>query len=167
MLLPTATFVGYLVGLLRRFRPAMYAAGGLVLVLAAGLNVFLLRQHDVATFNEGAQTSLTDTDQARIATFFKGHYSGGRVLMDSFGNEDVVFEVPSSELVYEGSYQQWLPALQHPAGSHISWIIARCGSHPDEVCRSVTKARLSGYDLVYQFPDRPNSLYYYVYKLQT
>jgi hypothetical protein len=127
-----------------------------------------LRQHNVATYNEGKQHDLSGIDQARVVTFLKGHYSGGRVLMESFGNEVVAFEVPSSELVYEGSYQQWLPALQHPAGSHILWIIARCGSNPDKVCHSVTKASLSGYDLVYRLPPGRYHIYrYYIYKLQT
>jgi hypothetical protein len=161
MLVPTAIFIGYLVGSLRRFRLAMYAAGGLVLAVAVGLGALLLSQHDVMTYNEPARFGRVP-DQVRVVTFLQGHYSGGRVLMESFGNEVVAFQVPSSQLVYEGSYGQWLPALQYPAASHISWIIARCGSKPDKVCSNVTTTRLSGYELVYRTPDRS----YYVYRLR-
>ncbi len=48
--------------------------------------------------------------------------------MESFGNENIAFQVPSGELVYEGSYRQWHPSLRNPSAHHIEWIIARCAS---------------------------------------
>jgi hypothetical protein len=161
MLVPAAIFIGYLVGSLRQFRLLICTAAASVLVLAVGLNVLQLRQHSVTTYQEAARFGHGVADQIRVVTFLKGHYVGGRVLMESFGNENVTFQVPSDQLVYEGSYGKWLPALQHPAANHISWIIARCGSKPDLVCSNVTGTRLSGYELVYRTPD----LSYYVYRL--
>ena len=158
MLIPTAVFIGHLIGSLRRFAYVMYAVGGLVLTLTLGLNFSLVRHDNVVTYIEPARYGR-QPDQARVVAFLDGRYSGGRVVMESFRNEDVAFEVPSDELVYEGSYRLWLPALQHPASSDISWIIARCGSDPDQVCRSVTNAQLSGYEVVYRTPDRIYSVY--------
>jgi hypothetical protein len=157
MLIPTAVFTGYLIGSLRRYKYVMYILGAGVLAFALGSNVLLLRQHDVVTYTEPARWH--SADQARVARFVDRQYGGGRVLMESFGNEDVAFEVPSDELVYEGSYHEWLPALQNPAAGDISWIIARCGGDPDQVCRSVTEKRPSGYALVYRTPDRVYSVY--------
>ena len=165
MLVPTAIFLGYLVGSLRRFRHASYAAGGLVLALAVVLGALVIRQHNVTTYNEAARWKSMPQmiDQNQIVRFLKDGYASGRVLMESFGNEQIAFRLPSNQLIYEGSYHQWLPALQHPAASHILWIIARCGSKPDKVCRAVSKSRLSGYGLVYQTPDRT----YHVYRLRS
>jgi hypothetical protein len=162
MLLPTAIFTGYLVGSLQHFRRAMYAAGGLVLVLATGLNVVQVHQHNVVSYNEGARLYKGELD--RVVTFLDGHYSGGRVLIQSFGNEPIVFQLPSNQVVYEGTYGQWLPALHDPARSHISWIIARCDNnpHPDLVCSTVKKAQLRSYELVYRSPHD----IYYVYRLR-
>ena len=166
MLVPTAILVGYLVGTLQRVRPAMYVAGGLVLILAAGLGASQIRQHNVATFTAARET-LTSTPVLRqdpVVAFLKIHYTGGRVLMESFGNESIAFQLPSSQLVYEGSYHQWLPALQHPAASHIEWIVDRCGDDPapDKVCTSLGKAQLSPYARVYVSPGGD----YRVYKLR-
>jgi putative flippase GtrA len=156
MLVPTAILVGYLVGTLQRVRPAMYAAGGLVLILAAGLGASQLRQHNVVTFTAARET-LTSTPvlkQDPVVAFLKTRYTGGRVLMESFGNESIAFQLPSSQLVYEGSYHQWLPALRDPAAAHIEWIVDRCGNDPapDKVCTSLGRAQLSPYEAVYVSP---------------
>ena len=161
MLLPAAIFNGYLVASLRRVRHAPYAMGSLVLALAVGLGGQLLEQHKVATYNEAAQwrSTVGAVNQQQVIRFLRAHYAGGQILMESFGNEELAFVVPSSQLVYEGSYHQWLPARQHPAASRIAWVIARCGSKPDRVCTSVTNAALSGYKLVYRTGDRSYQVY--------
>jgi hypothetical protein len=158
MLVPTAVLTGYLVGSLRRFRHGTRVVGGLVLALAVGLGAALIKQHNVATFN-AAQPTVYTMRENQVVKFLKGHYVRGRVLMESFGSEQIAFVVPSTELVYEGSYHQWLPALQNPAASDISWIIARCGSQPDKVCSTVTTSGLSTYGLVYRTPNRDYDVY--------
>jgi Dolichyl-phosphate-mannose-protein mannosyltransferase len=166
MLVPTAIGIGYLVGTLQRFRPAMYVAGGLVLVLAVGLGASLLRHDNVITYSAARETltSTTVVKQEPVVTFLNTHYSGGRVLMESFGNENIAFQLPSDQLIYEGSYRQWLPALQNPAGHQIDWIIARCGNspYPDKVCLTLGQAQLSHYTLVYTTADHD----YRVYRLR-
>lgn len=166
MLVPTAIGVGCLVGALRRARPARYIAGGLVLILTAGLGASLLRSGNVVTYTEAGQmqSSTPVLQQDRVAAFLARHYTGGRVLMESFGNERVAFQLPSDQLVYEGSYRQWQPALRDPARQHIAWIIARCGHDPapDKVCRAVGPARLRPYQAVYTSPGGD----YRVYRLR-
>ncbi|HTX29544.1 MAG TPA: glycosyltransferase family 39 protein [Streptosporangiaceae bacterium] len=167
MLVPTAIGIGYLVGTLQRLRPVMYVAGTLVLALAAGLGAGLIRDHNVVTYTAARETlsSTTVVAQEPVVAYLKTHYTGGLVLMESFGNENIAFQVPSDELVYEGSYRQWLPSLRDPSANHIEWIIARCGSgssSPDKVCLALGKAQLSDYSLVYTTAGRD----YRVYRLR-
>jgi Dolichyl-phosphate-mannose-protein mannosyltransferase len=164
MLVPTAILIGYLVGTLQRFRPVMYVAGTLVLALAIGLGAGLIRSHNVVTYTAAQETlsSTTVLEQDPVVAYLKTHYTGGLVLMESFGNENIAFQVPSDELVYEGSYHQWLPSLLNPLANHIEWIIARCGSNspgPDKVCLAVGKAQLSNYSLVYATADHDYRVY--------
>ena len=159
MLMPAAVFIGYLpaaVGKLVRFKPAVYFVGGALMVLTILINWSLISGHNVATYNEPYQYLQSGglDDQDAVVAFFKDNYSGGRVLMESYGNEYVAFAVPSNQLVYEGSYRKWLPALQDPAENHINWIIMSCQkSTPDIVCSGVGKSQLRPYKLVYHTHD--------------
>lgn len=166
MLVPTAILIGYLVGTLQRFRLAMYVAGSLVLALAVGLGASLVRHDNVVTYTAARETlsSTTVVEQEPVIAFLRTHYTGGLVLMESFGNENIAFQIPSEQLVYEGSYRQWLPSLRNPSGNNIDWIIARCGNspYPDKVCLALGKAQLSHYSLVYTTADHD----YRVYRLR-
>jgi hypothetical protein len=163
MLVPTAILIGYLVGTLQRFRLAMYVAGTLVLALAVGLGASLVQHQNVVTYTAARETLSSDTvvEQVPVVEFLKTHYTGGLVLMESFGNENIAFLIPSDQLVYEGSYRQWLPSLRNPSGNHIEWIIARCGNspYPDKVCLTLGKAQLSHYSLVYTTADHDYRVY--------
>ena len=83
------------------------------------------------------------------------------VHLESFGNENIAFQIPSDQLIYEGSYRQWLPSLRNPAGSHIEWIVARCGHspYPDKVCLDLGRAQLSRYSLSYTTADHDYRVY--------
>jgi hypothetical protein len=166
MLVPTAILIGYLVGTLQRFRLPMYVAGSLVLALAVGLGASLVRHDNVITYTAARETlsSTSVLKQQPVVAFLRTHYTGGLVLMESFGNEDIAFQIPSDQLVYEGSYRQWLPSLRNPSINHIDWIIARCGNYPypDKVCLALGKTQLSHYSVVYTTPDHD----YRVYRLR-
>jgi putative flippase GtrA len=160
MLLPAAIFIGYLVGTLRRTRRMMLVAAGLVLVMVVSIGYGLVHYRNVATYNEPAAGHETVPSQA-VVTFLKRHYDGGRVLMQSVNNEIVAFQVPSNQLVYEGSYGQWQPALRDPAANRIRWIVEWCGPQPDQVCRTEGRAQLHRYRLVFSQPAN-----YRVYELR-
>lgn len=167
MLMPTAVFVGYIpaaIGRLFKFKSAMYLVGTSLLALTLLLNWSLLSKHAVATYSEPSRYLHTgrSTDETQVVAFMKQNYYGGRVLMESYGNELVAFGLPSNQLVYEGSYRQWLPALQNPAGSGIRWVIMSCQKNNlDMVCSSVGKPQLRPYKLVYRTRDHV----YLVYRL--
>lgn len=165
MLMPTAIFIGYLatvVGKIFRLRPVVYAAGAFLIGFSCMVNWSLLSSHNVATYNEPKSYLLSGglAEQDKVVAFIKHNYSGGRVLMESYGNEYVAFNVPSNELVYEGSYRQWQPALRDPAVNHIEWIIMSCQSKdPDLVCASIGKSELAPYKLAYHTPDNVYRVY--------
>jgi hypothetical protein len=163
MLVPTAILIGYLVGTLQRIRPAMCVAGALVLVLVAGLGANMIRHDSVVTYTAARETLTSSTVVAQdpVVAYVKTHYTGGLVLMESFGNENIAFQLPSDELVYEGSYRQWQPALRDPAAHHIEWIIARYGQFPspDKVALALGQRQLSPYSLVYETTDHDYRVY--------
>jgi glycosyltransferase involved in cell wall biosynthesis len=159
MLMPTAVFVGYLptaIGKLLKSRPAMYIVGSGLVALALLLNWALVSGHHVVTYSEpkSYQQSGGTTNQDEVVGFLEHNYTGGRVLMESYGNEFIAFAIPSSQLVYEGSYLQWLPALRNPAQSGIEWIIMSCpGNNAGIVCTTVSRPQLRPYILAYRTRD--------------
>jgi hypothetical protein len=171
MLMPTAILIGYLVGALKRWRPAMLTAAGLILVITVSIDFGLVYYKNVVTYNEATTYNEANRQPALLqlqyerdtVAYLQSHYAGGRVLMQDFGNELIAFQLPSSELIYEGTNGKWMPALRDPVTSHIKWIIEWCGSQPDQVCRSEGRAQLSGYDLVYRSPGAN----YRVYELRS
>lgn len=159
--LPVAILVGYAVGSFKR--PRLFL-GGVALTWVVLFGTLQFTTNDVATLNDPvrASTQQTNLQQNGTTDYFRTNYDNGRVLMETFGNERLAFfAVPSKELVYEGSYQQWEPALQDPASNHIRWIIARCytGSGPDKVCQAVHAKPPTEYDLVYQTPGQGYLIY--------
>jgi glycosyltransferase involved in cell wall biosynthesis/putative flippase GtrA len=159
VLVPTAVFVGYLptaVSKLLKSRPAMYIVGGSLVALALLLNWALVSGHDVVTYSEPKSYHQSGgiTDQDEVVGFLEHNYAGGRVLMESYGNEVIAFAIPSRQLVYEGSYLQWPPALRNPAQSRIEWIIMSCPeNNADIVCSTVSRPQLSPYSLAYRTRD--------------
>jgi hypothetical protein len=74
--------------------------------------------------------------------------------MESYGNEFIAFAIPSRQLVFEGSYLQWLPALRNPAQSRIEWIVMSCPkNNADIVCSTVSRPQLRPYVLAYRTRD--------------
>jgi hypothetical protein len=161
MVLPTAIFTGFLVTVIpgdaraweRRATSAallLAAIGCSVLVLASGI--------DTLAEPLAFRASAGEHANAVAAQWLRAHYDGGKVLMESFGNETVTFSsrVPVGQVIYEGSYRQWQPDLADPAGHGIRWIYMRRtpGSQDDVYRRLHASPRLSGYRVVYRDPDR-------------
>jgi hypothetical protein len=79
--------------------------------------------------------------------------------MESFGNESVTFEsrIPTQNIVYEGSFKMWEPALRDPAGAGIQWIYLRTtpGQQDDADLALTGNPELGAvYQLVYKDADR-------------
>lgn len=123
MLLPIALFIGYAVSVLPRptgsaARTAtrvvqVVAASVLVAVAGAGLaSASTTEGRSVVTSLEAAQAYAAYDQERRVGDFVAEHTSG-RVLIESFANEWIVF--PNQErVIYEGSDEQWKVALVDP-----------------------------------------------------
>jgi len=118
-----------------------------------------LQSGNVATLMEPVAASVTPTalHAEAAAGWLRYHYTGGLLLMESYGNENVAFDshVPMQEQVYEGSYRLWPPALANPSGHGIAWIVMRRESnHQDQVYKHLFGSTLiDGYRLVWHNHD--------------
>ena len=67
----------------------------------------------IATLTEAIvfRASAGRAGEPGCGNWLRKHYSGGKVLMESFGNETVTFSLPLplGHIVYEGSFRQWQP----------------------------------------------------------
>ena len=129
MLVPSALFTGYAVSVLPRTgwvtRILRGAAAAVIVVLAgAGIAAASASEgHSVLTDREASQAYDAFAEQRQIGSFIDDHTSG-RVLVQSFGNEWIVFPV-QQRVVYEGSYDQWRVALRSPTKADIDVVVMR------------------------------------------
>ena len=137
-----------------------------VIIPVAGYSlVAMLVPSQIVTLQEpsvalGTGYSL-DSDQA--SAYLKQHYEGGTILMESFGNELVLFKagIVTVPNLYEGSFRLWEPALADPAGNDIHWIVMRGTDQADKVYQTLNGTpTLDSYRLVYQNDT------YYVYEVE-
>jgi hypothetical protein len=162
MILAVSIFIAVLVAEARhvrlaRIRRAGFAAGAIALLTTATV-IALPYGSPISTVQEGRQFRAGQHGNEAAASWMRGHYDRGRVLMESFQNELVTFEshIPTQAIIYEGSFQRWLPALAHPAAREIRWIYMRTTpGNEDAVWKSLhDSAQLSSYRLVYKDSDR-------------
>jgi hypothetical protein len=142
MVLPEALMIGYLVSVLSGFK-LRYArlglAGALTLGLLATVTVpgFMAPTSKIVTLKEPLEFAKTSSFEQSdgVSTYLASHYTGGKILMESFGNELVLFRanIGLGDNVYEGSYKMWEPALDNPSDHQIKWIVMRHTSQPDLV----------------------------------
>jgi hypothetical protein len=169
MVLPACIFIGFLASeviemLGRRLRSRRWAivrtapaTAGIVGV--ALLSFGALHSGKIVTLTEPVAERMTPTGQhaQAAAQWLRTHYSGGLMLMESYGNESIAFEshVPTPDQVYEGSYRQWQPALANPSGHDIAWIVMRTEKNDtDQVYRHLFgSSLLDGYRLVWRDHD--------------
>lgn len=151
MALPAAVFTGYLA--VRPIRPSLRLLPAAVVALACAepLTSTPATPAEARAFRAGGAERVN----AEAAAWLRAHYDGGRVLMQSWSNETVVFDsrVPTDEVVYEGSYRQWEPALADPAGHGIRWVhLRRTPGGEDRVWQRLhdNPALLDRYALVYR-----------------
>jgi putative flippase GtrA len=161
MTIPTAIFMAYPVAVISRDeRGWQRLADHAALVLAAVACSALIARGGIATLTEAINFRAAPAQRANAAaaSWLRSHYNGGLVLMESFGNETVAFssQIPSSQIIYEGSFRQWGADLAHPAGHGIRWIYMRRtpGSQDEVFQRLHGSPQLAGYRLVYTDPDR-------------
>jgi hypothetical protein len=159
VVLPAALFTGYIAVAVQRHagrRAVGYTLLGTVIATVLGLTAVA----GSSTLREAKAASSSAAAKAdeRAGAWLRAHYSGGPVLMQSAGNETVVFDsrVPLGRIVNEDSSGQWQQALADPAAQDIRWIyMRRLPSGPDAVWFSLHgRPRLAHYTVVYADPDR-------------
>lgn len=155
-----AIFVGYLTTLFKgTVLRAALSAVALAAVVFTGVTS-MQNGIDPVVGIEHASTTSTE-----VAKAFDQKYTGGHVLMESWGNEYLAYKVvPSRQHIDEGSYRIWDMALKNPAGQHIEWIVMRGGNQPDALWQKLGSWQLAKYHLVYQSP-AGTEIPYRVYKL--
>jgi energy-converting hydrogenase Eha subunit C len=135
MALPAAILVAYLISLL----PTRAWVGGLgVAVAFTLLPLFPGGPTRIVTAQEGSEFGFSKT-ALEASEFLRENYNGGVILIESFGNESILFHarIPLTNNVYEGSYQKWDPALSSPPGQNIKWIVMRYANGPDQAYREL------------------------------
>lgn len=163
MVLPVAILLGYLVGVVGRFKVVAVTLALAVLLGTGTLTAQAVQKNNVVTLDEPQEDR--PLLQEEIARQFKSLYDSGDVLMESFGNEVVGFgSVPSQVHVYEGTNRndRWERSLAKPAEMNIKWIVTRCmPDYMDKVCKQITEHPevLTGYKRVYQRPDDAYRIY--------
>jgi hypothetical protein len=133
MLLPMCLLIGFAAAeagrlVPRRSRAALRDLPAVaVLCVVAILAVNGLRSGGIVTLEEPltADAAPASLRAAAAADWLRLHYTGGRLLMESYGNEEVAFasRVPLQDQVYEGSYRIWQPSLAHPGYHSIVWVV--------------------------------------------
>lgn len=124
-LIPCSILIGYLAGSL----PRRYFIRSIICGIAGGallLQTFLVFRTDTAetiiTNREAHQAVAVLTEQRLLSEWLDAN-TDGRVLVESFENERVVFNV-QSRVVYEGT-PGWDNALNDPTGEAIDVIVMR------------------------------------------
>jgi Glycosyl transferase family 2 len=163
--LPAALFSGYIAVAVQHLAGAQrrasrqttgYALLGIVVAAVLALTFFVgsgvLREAKAADGSAAAQAD------ARAGAWLGAHYRGGLILMQSAGNEPVLFDsrVPLGQIVDEDSSGQWQRALANPAADDIRWIyMRRPRGGPDAVWLALHgRTRLVRYTVVYSDRDR-------------
>ncbi|HEY2638778.1 MAG TPA: glycosyltransferase family 2 protein [Streptosporangiaceae bacterium] len=156
MILPIAVFIGFLSGELALVKWRWLRTAGFGAAILAGIAcTLLIVRGGILTYTEAENFRTSPIQQAETAvgTWLQSHYTGGKVLMESFGNETATYSsrLPLGNVIYEGSFHQWQPALANPVGTRIRWIFMRdIPGNIDEVYTALYgTAKLDDYRLVY------------------
>jgi hypothetical protein len=159
MAVPAAILVAYLISVLPS---RTWLVGTVVAVVCALLPLVPGGPTGIVTAKEGSEFGFSQISLDTSA-YLRENYDGGVILIESFGNESILFHarIPLTNNVYEGSYQLWDPALSSPPGQGIRWIVMRDGKNPDQAHQELAGTRkLDSYDVVYR-----NDLYS-IYKVK-
>jgi len=156
MVVPIAVFIGYLCSEIAAVAWRWLRVAGFACAILAGMVcALLIVRGGIDTFIEAKTFQSSPIQKAEISAglWLRSHYAGGKVLMESFGNETVTYSsrLPLGQVIYEGSFRQWQPSLADPIGNGIRWIFMRdIPGSQDQVYTSLhASAELSEYRLVY------------------
>ncbi|MET0980087.1 MAG: glycosyltransferase family 39 protein, partial [Candidatus Saccharimonadales bacterium] len=166
MVLPAAIAIGYLISIFRAHKRLESAVASIAILAATAFAfVSFFTNAGISVLQEPtAMIQKTNTVVTKEASdYLAKNYNGGNILMESFGNDMIMFNarIALRNNIYEGSYRLWEPALQYPVENKIQWIVMRHPGQlqPDRVYQDLhDKPALDSYDLVFENQG------YYVYE---
>lgn len=155
MLVLSAIFIGYLTSVWNRT-----SIRALIGTCALGATIFV----GTSVYQTGVEPMVgiehASGESTETVTAFAKLYTGGSVLMESWGNENLAFRsVPPRKHINEGSYRIWEPAIANPQGYKIDWIITRCGDVPDKLCNQFESTGPQGYRVAFKSADGVYTIY--------
>ncbi|NDJ60185.1 MAG: glycosyltransferase family 39 protein [Chloroflexi bacterium] len=128
MVLPVAVAIAYI----SRRRWWLQSAFSALAVLSTA---YLVLSGNIINVNEAIQNTTANVylEQVEAANWLEENYDGRPILLESFGNEGLLFEsnISMRRLIYEGTYQIWDRALDKPQ-AYVDWIVMRHSGVQDE-----------------------------------
>lgn len=101
----------------------------LIFVVLVFATTYTWYSSGVVTLNEPllAEKANFSREQQDAAAWFAKNYDGTKVLMESYGNEQLQFgsQVDLGNITYEGTYQKWDVTLSDPVGNGVYWVVMR------------------------------------------
>jgi len=162
MLLPAAIFTGCIVGQAASRQAYRLTLTTLTATYVVTLSLYIVLQGyllpaSIATLSEPLTTQRntpTTVATSNAATFLHAHYTGGLVLAQFFGNEELLFQarITPGVDVYEGSNRLWTAALADPVGQHIEWVVMHTSAGTNDAVNALAHSReiSASYKLVYR-----------------
>lgn len=143
MLIPVSILIGYLVSVLPQkfYIGAAAAMAGCAMAVGFLVVTFASDTSKTIITNREAHEAVTVlTEQRELSTWLSENTSG-RILIQSFENERVVFDV-QDRIVYEGN-PAWETALNDPNRANIGVVVMRT-ANPDGVYKRLNNAPTMG-----------------------
>src|SRR5438552_1799292 len=138
MVLPAALFISILVEEASSIPLKHFSSLGQVLLAAVILvQSFLIASQGIISLQEG-QYEYACIAQRNIVEYLAEHYDEGKILENMFTTQvdPVEFKGNFKSIIYEGSGQLWLQALNNPANS-VEWILVNPDNHNDPVAQHI------------------------------
>jgi len=138
MVLPAALFISILVEEASSIPLKHFSSLGQVLLAAVILvQSFLIASQGIISLQEG-QYEYACIAQRNIVEYLAEHYDEGKILENMFTTQvdPVEFKGSFKSIIYEGSGQLWLQALNNPANS-VEWILVNPDNHNDPVAQHI------------------------------
>jgi cellulose synthase/poly-beta-1,6-N-acetylglucosamine synthase-like glycosyltransferase len=124
MVLPVALFISILIERLVSFSPRRWQSLSHFMFTGILVAQCLLISFQGVISLQDSQHAYACEPQRVIVQYLAEHYNGGRILQDVYASQFDASDagIDFHNIIYEGSAQYWIQALQNPASS-VEWVI--------------------------------------------
>jgi cellulose synthase/poly-beta-1,6-N-acetylglucosamine synthase-like glycosyltransferase len=140
IVVPFSLFVALLIERIGSIAKGRFNTFGRVALLGVIIaQTLLIFSHGIITLQDG-QFNYACGPQKTIVTFLAQHYNTGKILQDVYSSQFDVSDagIDFRNVIYEGSGQYWVKALQDPT-SMVDWIVVRPSDPLDLVSQRLKK----------------------------